>query len=108
MRLYTDRFGIIKFPVPPKEEQSLIVHGIRAETREINHTEERINREISLLREYRARLIADVVTGKFDVRDAAARLPQEAPEAKPLDEIEDLPQDESTAEDLELEATDAA
>ena len=30
-------------------------------------------REISLLREYRTRLIADVVTGKLDVREAAAR-----------------------------------
>ena len=33
-------------------------------------------REISLLREYRTRLIADVVTGKLDVRKAAARLPE--------------------------------
>ena len=29
------------------------------------------HREISLLREYRTRLIADVVTGKLDVREAA-------------------------------------
>ena len=35
-------------------------------------------REISLLREYRTRLIADVVTGKLDVREAAVRLPDEA------------------------------
>ncbi|TAL82284.1 MAG: restriction endonuclease subunit S, partial [Candidimonas sp.] len=32
-------------------------------------------REIELLREYQTRLIADVVTGKLDVREAAARLP---------------------------------
>ena len=36
--------------------------------------------ELSLLREYRTRLIADVVTGKFDVREAAARLPDEVEE----------------------------
>jgi type I restriction enzyme S subunit len=36
-------------------------------------------REIDLLREYRTRLVADVVTGKLDVREAAARLPDEAP-----------------------------
>ena len=65
-------------------------------------------REISLLREYRTRLIADVVTGKLDVREAAARLPDEAPEAEPLDEIEDVPQDEVAAEDEDLEAADAA
>ena len=45
-------------------------------------------REIDLLREYRTRLIADVVTGKLDVREAAARLPDEVEEPEPLDEIE--------------------
>jgi type I restriction enzyme S subunit len=33
--------------------------------------------EASLLREYRTRLIADVVTGKLDVREVAAGLPEE-------------------------------
>jgi type I restriction enzyme S subunit len=37
-----------------------------------------LEREISLLREYRTRLTADVVTGKLDVRQAAARLSEEA------------------------------
>jgi type I restriction enzyme S subunit len=31
-----------------------------------------------LLNEYRTRLIADVVTGKLDVREAGAQLPEEA------------------------------
>ncbi len=35
-------------------------------------------REIALLHEYRTRLIADVVTGKLDVRQAAAGLPEES------------------------------
>ena len=34
-------------------------------------------REIDLIREYRTRLIADVVTGKLDVREAAANLSEE-------------------------------
>ena len=34
-------------------------------------------RQIDLLREYRTRLIADVVTGKVDVRKAAAELPED-------------------------------
>ena len=38
----------------------------------------RARRRIELLREYRTRLIADVVTGKLDVRDAAASLPEGA------------------------------
>jgi type I restriction enzyme S subunit len=36
-------------------------------------------REINLLQEYRTRLVADVVTGKLDVREAAARLPDDIP-----------------------------
>ena len=47
-----------------------------------------LEREIALLREYRTRLIADVVTGKLDVREAAARLPDEPEEPEPLDEAE--------------------
>ena len=43
-------------------------------------------REISLVREYRTRLIADVVTGKLDVREAARGLPDEAGEVEALDE----------------------
>ena len=44
----------------------------------VNTTISRLEREIELLREYRIRLVADVVTGKLDVREAAARLPDEA------------------------------
>ena len=36
----------------------------------------RTHRHVSLLREYRTSLIADVVTGKLDVREAAAALPE--------------------------------
>ena len=45
-------------------------------------------REISLLREYRTRLIADVVTGKLDVRGAAARLQDKVEEPEPRYEDE--------------------
>ncbi len=38
-----------------------------------------MERETALLREYRTRLIADVVTGKLDVREAAAALPEVDP-----------------------------
>ena len=44
----------------------------------------RAHRQIELLQEYRTRLIADVVTGKLDVREAAARLPDEADDQDPL------------------------
>ncbi|MDP2964016.1 MAG: NADAR domain-containing protein [Sulfurimicrobium sp.] len=75
-RLYTDDFYDIRLPVPPHEEQARIVNGLHSATNEITITMERVEREIELLREYRTRLIADVVTGQLDVREAAAKLPE--------------------------------
>ena len=57
--------------------------------RQLDQVIARTAREIELLREYRTRLVADVVTGKLDVREAAARLPKEddAPtEEEPIEE----------------------
>jgi type I restriction enzyme S subunit len=55
-------------------------------------------RGIDLLREYRTRLIADVVTGKLDVREAAARLPAEAA-LDAADEFADHPDDTEPADE---------
>ena len=60
-----------------------------------------------LLREYRTRLIADVVTGKLDVREAAARLPEEIEEPEPLDEAEVETDDEEAADDLDAAPEEA-
>lgn len=54
---------------------------IRSEIHSLTDAIARHGREIALLREYRTRLVADVVTGKVDVRAAAATLPDEAPPA---------------------------
>ena len=51
----------------------------------------RAHRQIELLQEYRTRLIADVVTGKLDVREAAAQLPGEADDQGQLQEGGPLP-----------------
>ena len=56
-------------PVPPLSEQSAIVQYIDAATASLDKAIDAARREIDLLREYRTRLIADVVTGKLDVRD---------------------------------------
>ncbi|NDP61160.1 hypothetical protein [Polaromonas sp.] len=64
----------------PVAEQKKIVAHIALESEPLNLTIARLEREIDFLREYRTRLIADVVTGKLDVREAAARLPQQADE----------------------------
>jgi type I restriction enzyme S subunit len=55
-----------------------------------------LEREVILLREYRTRLVADVVTGKLDVREAALSLPEEDVTLAPDDVVDE-------AEEPELE-----
>ena len=65
--------------VPPYEEQNKIAQFI--EQRDV-HSETYTSlarRQIVIMEEYRTRLIADVVTGKLDVRKAAEELPQLEP-----------------------------
>ena len=64
------------FPVtvPPLCEQSAIVRFVDEATVNVDASMARARRQINLLQEYRTRLIADVVTGKLDVREAAAGL----------------------------------
>lgn len=70
-------FRKVDLPLPPKAEQSRIAEFILNATSRLIHDVSRFEREIDLLREYRTRLVADVVTGKLDVREAATRLPDE-------------------------------
>jgi type I restriction enzyme S subunit len=63
-----------KIAVPPWAEQQDLLKYVQIETRSLNATMSRLEREVELLREYRTRLVADVVTGKLDVREAAEQL----------------------------------
>lgn len=56
-------------PVPPVEEQVTICHRIDEECKPVNEAIARAEEEIKLIREYRDRQIADVVTGQVDVRN---------------------------------------
>ena len=76
----------IKVVLPPTQEQVDLVTLIHRETANLDSVILTTKREISLLREYRTRLIADVVTGKLDVRETAAGLPDEVEEPEPFDE----------------------
>jgi len=78
LRLYPEEFLRLPLVQPPPEEQQRIGQAIQAETADLNTAISRLEREIELLLEYRTRLVADVVTGKLDVREAAARLPEAA------------------------------
>ena len=72
------------------QEQEGIANHIERNTADIDTALAPARRQIDLLQEYRTRLIADVVTGKLDVREAAARLPDEVEELEPLDEADAL------------------
>ena len=81
-KLTQDRLMSIAIAVPSRDEQNRIVSFSATETSHLRIGISRAEREINLLREYRTRLIADVVTGKLDVREAAAELPEVDPLAK--------------------------
>ena len=73
LRLYDDRFLETRVCLPPLHEQRVIMDYLAKATADIDSASNRARRQIDLLREYRTRLIADVVTGKLDVREAAAQ-----------------------------------
>lgn len=99
-----DLFQIV-VTVPPVDEQIQIVESIELASASLDAGIRGTEREISLLREYRTRLIADVVTGKLDVREAAARLPDEPDEPEALDDVSDALTDaEGEIGDVDVEA----
>ena len=61
--------------LPPTGEQQAIIEFIETESLPIDVAITHTERQIALLKEYRTCLIADVVTGKLDVREAARQIP---------------------------------
>ena len=95
--------GIVsRLPIafPNCYEQTAIFGHITEDIQPFDIVHGRTERDIDLLREYRTRLTADVVTGKLDVREAVKRLPAEPSEnAEEFDQEEAL--DEIDAEEIE-------
>ncbi len=85
LRLYPDSFLDIPLLCPPRTEQNAIVEYLEHATVAAGTNIARAERQIELVEEYRTRLIADVVTGKLDVREAAARWPDEPGDADGID-----------------------
>ncbi len=81
-----NNFCAVDLPLPPAGEQRKIAVALGEATTSINTAVARARRQIELLQEYRTRLIADVVTGKLDVREAAAQLPDEPDDQDPIEE----------------------
>ena len=76
--------------VPPVSEQDRIAAFLDNAQNKLTVAIGNCRGEQALLHEYRTRLIADVVTGKLDVREAAARLPDGEAEPKQFDAAEAL------------------
>jgi type I restriction enzyme S subunit len=94
--LNVERIGVKGIPLPPIEEQKRIIAFIDSEIQPFDTAIARTEREIALMQEYRTRLVADVVTGKLDVRAAAANLPEL--------ELEEPSVEETPIDDEELES----
>lgn len=81
------RLGSLHVCLPPsRQEQEGIINHLQTATVDFDKSIEATQREIALIQEFRTRLIADVVTGKLDVRAVAASLP-ETSEAEPIDDL---------------------
>jgi len=93
-----EKFAALEISVPPLPEQTAIVEFLDKQTKKLDTAISATRREIQLLKEFRTRLIADVVTGKLDVREAAAKLPGEPPE----EEAESLNEEVKSKNDIEI------
>jgi type I restriction enzyme S subunit len=95
-----DNFCAVDLPLPSMEEQRQISSTLDNAIAETAKAAERARGEIDLLKEYRTRLVADVVTGKLDVRKAAASLPVEVEEPEELTLGDEALDEEDSEEDL--------
>lgn len=99
-RMPAINFKNYDIPVPPIEEQREIVKYIEQETEIIDLLKREVEKQIDLLKEYRTRLISDVVTGQIDVRDVV--IPEYIPEEDTEIDTDDTGEDvEEVAEDAE-------
>jgi type I restriction enzyme S subunit len=92
-----------QFGLPPRDEQQKILAYIESEPRSIDEAIERATREIDLIREYRERLIADVVTGKSDVRRVRLATAVDETEVEEIDDTDDTDEREEPGDDLDIE-----
>ena len=84
----------VLIPVPPIDEQKEIVRYVQKNTESFNRAISFCKHEIDLIREYRTRLISDVVTGKRDVRGIGL------PEIKDITDFEQI-EEQEILEDIE-------
>ena len=89
-------FVKVDLPLIPASEQEEIADCIEQETAKIDRAIPVLEKEIELLKEYRTRLISDVVTGQMDVRNV------EVPEYTPEEDIaEEAPEEQEVEMDAD-------
>lgn len=96
-----EKYASLWITLPPREEQELILDFIKSESELIDQAITRAQRKIELMREYRARLISDVVTGQVDVR--GIEVPEVAEEELPVQDEDVSEFDDGLDEDLAVE-----
>lgn len=105
--LNTATIAELRIAVPPVSEQDIIVEEIECKTSGLDRSISNVKREISLLHEYRTRLISDVVTGKLDVRGIDLPAEEDADlleGCNELSDIETIIEDQELQEDIPAEA----
>ena len=89
-------FVKVDLPLIPASEQEEIADYIEQEAAKIDRAVPVLEKEIELLKEYRTRLISDVVTGQMDVRNV------EVPEYTPEEDIaEEAPEEQEVEMDAD-------
>ncbi len=85
----TARLARVKVALPEPNEQRSILSAVHEDIKPLETAIEQAEKESILIREYRERLIADVVTGKLDVRNVEIAVPADEPIADEGDALEE-------------------
>lgn len=91
----------IPFIVPTSEEQIAIVEYIKAGQANIEKSISKLQEQVELMREYRTRLISDVVTGQMDV--CGIEIPDYVPEEENTADLSDETDEENETAGEEAE-----
>lgn len=106
-KLTKERMMAISIAVPSAIMQSAIMDAAELRTARVRVAIDTLSREVTLIQEYRARLIETVAFGKLDVRSIAKSLPEISPdEAEAEIQADDAP--EITDDELDGDVGEAA
>lgn len=93
--LYWSALKRVVVPIPSKKEQMEIVEYLDGLNNKLDATIKKLTEEVAVLEEYKNKIIADIVTGKIDVRGI------EIPEYEFVDEDTDADNEDDGEEDTE-------